>query len=171
MMASQCAVATRPEETRFRIEAANSRPRAIKVIALDCLSERTVERLANLQWNGATFFTASAFSVITLGERRFSVDGWLKDLGGRTKDLIDEVSTADLVVMVAAAGADGRAASIIGEACSLKRVTTTALVLSDATVSEETLSRTLAPLRPWAVMLVVANEEDYVADMLASLRA
>ena len=35
---------------------------------------------------------------------RFSMGGWLNDLAGRTKNLIDEVETADLVVMVASAG-------------------------------------------------------------------
>ena len=168
-MASQCALAMRAEEARFRIEAPNSQPRVIKVIALDSSSERVVERLARLAWNGAVFFTASAF--VPPGEQRFSVGGWLKDLGGRTRDLVNEVSTADLVVMVAAVGEDGQAASIIGEACSLKRVMTTALVLSDPTASEETLSRTLVPLRPWALMLVIASDEEYVVDMLVSLRA
>ena len=46
--------------------------------------------------------------------------GWLSDLAGRTKDLIDEVNSADLVVMVAAAGENAQAASLIGEACSLR---------------------------------------------------
>ena len=32
------------------------------------------------------------------------MQGWLSDLAGRTKDLIDEVESADLVVMVATAG-------------------------------------------------------------------
>ena len=40
----------------------------------------------------------------------------LKDLAGRTKDLFDEINTADLVVMIAGAGEDAHAASIIGEA-------------------------------------------------------
>ena len=33
---------------------------------------------------------------------------WLSDLAGRTKDLIDEVASADLVVMVASAGTKPR---------------------------------------------------------------
>ena len=52
------------------------------------------------------------------------------------KDLINEVNSADLVVMVAAAGESAQAASIIGEACSAKRVMTTALVLGGSTVSD-----------------------------------
>ena len=41
------------------------------------------------------------------------MNGWLNDLAGRTKDLIDEVNSADLVVMVATAGENAAAAAII----------------------------------------------------------
>jgi hypothetical protein len=33
------------------------------------------------------------------------------------------------------------------------------------------LSRTLAQLRPWTLMLVIANTTDYIGDMLQALRA
>jgi hypothetical protein len=33
------------------------------------------------------------------------------------------------------------------------------------------LSKTLAQLRPYALMLVIASAEDYVEDMLSALRA
>ena len=81
------------------------------------------------------------------------------------------LTRADLVVMVAAAGENAQAASIIGEACSVKRVMTTALVLGGSTVSDEALSKTLSHLRPWALMLVIASAEEYIADMLTALRA
>src|SRR6476660_9670479 len=88
-------------EARFRIDAPNSKPRAVKVIALDHPSERVVKEMSQRKWNGATFFTASAFgSAPKTGE---SFSGWLSDLAGRTKNLIEEVDSADLVVMIAAA--------------------------------------------------------------------
>ena len=95
------------------------------------------------------------------------MSGWLGDLAGHTKNLVDEIDSADLVVMVATAGENAEAASIIGEACSLKRVMTTALVVAAPTVSDAALAQSLAQLRPWALMLVVASAEDYIADMLA----
>ena len=110
---------TTAAEARFRIDAPNSKPRAIKVIALDAPSEAVVKQLAQRRWNNATFFTASAFSAAPPGKEPFSMQGWLSDLAGRTKDLIDEVATADLVVMVATAGENAQAAALIGEACSL----------------------------------------------------
>ena len=168
-MQSESARMSSVAEARFRIDAPNSVPRAVKVIALDEPSEHVVKALAQRQWTRATFFTASAFGgAPTAGE---SFAGWLSDLAGRTKNLVEEVNSADLVVMVAAAGESAGAASIIGEACSLKRVMTTGLILGGADKSDEALGKTLSQLRPWALMLVIASAEEYVEDMLRALRA
>jgi hypothetical protein len=84
--------------------------------------------------------------------------------------LVEEVPTADLVVMVASAGADAHAATVIGEACSLTRVMTTTLVVCAASATEEGLSKTLAQVRPWSLMVVIASDENYVDDILRSFR-
>ncbi len=168
-MQSESARMSSAAEARFRIDAPNSKPRAVKVIALDRPSERVIKDLAKRTWNGATFFTASAFGTTPRQGESFA--GWLSDLAGRTKNLIEEVNSADLVVMVAQAGENAPAASIIGEACSVKRVMTTALVLGSDAISDEALSKTLSQLRPWALMLVIASAEEYIADMLSALRA
>jgi len=84
--------------------------------------------------------------------------------------LVDEVPTADLVVMVASAGADAHAAAIIGEACSLKHVMTTTLVIHAASATDEALSKTLAQVRPWSLMVVIASDEAYVEEILRSFR-
>ena len=169
-MISESARVTTAAEARFRIDASNSQPRAVKVIALDGPSERVVKELATREWNQATFFTASAFTS-PRDAQPFSMQGWLKDLAGRTKSLVDEIDTADLVVMIAASGENAQAAAIIGEACSVKRVMTTALVVGSAATSDEALSKSLAQLRPYAMMVVVANTDDYIEDMLTALRA
>ena len=170
-MLSESARMSSAAEAKFRVQAPNSRPRAVKVIALDAPSESIVKQLAQKSWNGANFFTASAFSGAPSGADPFTVDGWLSDLAGRTKNLVDEVASADLVVMVATAGESAQAASLIGEACSLRRVMTTALVLGSASTSDEVLAKSLAQLRPWSLMVVIASAEDYIADMLTALRA
>jgi hypothetical protein len=97
--------------------------------------------------------------------------GWLNDLAGRTKSLVDEVDTADLVVMVASAGQNAGAAALIGEACNLKHVMTTALILGGASLSDKTLSKMLAQLRPYVMMLVISSADEYIKDMLTALRA
>jgi hypothetical protein len=170
-MISESARMATAAEARFRIDAPNSQPRAVKVIALDGPSERVVKRLAGSQWNQATFFTASAFAAAPRAGERFSVSGWLSDLAGRTKDLIDEVAGADLVVMIAASGENAQVAGLIGEACAARHVMTTALILGSEAKSDEALSKTLAQLRPHAMMLVIANADEYIEDMLTALRA
>ena len=84
--------------------------------------------------------------------------------------LVEEVPTADLVAMMTSAGADAHAAAIIGEACSVHRVMTTTLVVRAASATDEALSKTLAQVRPWSLMVVIASDEAYVEDILRSFR-
>jgi hypothetical protein len=174
-MQSESARMSSAAEAKFRIDAPNSRPRAVKVIALDAASERVVKDLARQSWQGATFLTASAFAGMAAGgpapPERFSLGGWLNDLAGRTKNLVEEIAAADLVVMVASAGENAAAAAIIGEACNLRHVMTTALVLGTAASSDEAVAKLLAQLRPHAMMLVISSADEYVKDMLTALRA
>ena len=146
-MPSESARMNSAAEARFRVQAAVSAPRAVAVIALDAPSEVVVARLAEASWNEARFLTASA------------------------ANLLDDIETADLVVMVASPGADVQAASIIGAACSARRVMTTALITGAESASAEALSKTLAQLRPWSLMVVVANADEYIEDVLMALRA
>ncbi len=169
-MLSESARMTTAEEARYRIDYPNSKPRATKVIALDPPSEEVVKRLAQGQWQQASFFTSLKFDAPRSGED-WSMKAWLSDLAGRTKDLIDEVAAADLVVMVASAGTRPKAAGVIAEACGVRKVMTTALIIGSEESSDEELSRTLASLRPYASMLVIASNDDYIEEMLVALRA
>ena len=151
-MTSESARMSSAAEARFRLDTPNSRPRAVKVIALDARSEPFVDDLAERGWNGAAFFRAA-------------------DLASDPARLRKTIDEADLVVMVATAGGHQRDEALIGEACSRRRVTTTGLVVCDADTSEEALSETLGRLRPWMLMLVTASSTDFVEDMLRALRA
>lgn len=168
-MQSESARATSATEAGFRIDAPNARPRATKVVALDRSSAAVIGRLAQSPRPGTTFLTIPTGLPEHGGT--FSVSGWLRDLAGHTKDLADEIAGADQVVMVASAGENAEAASIIGEACSVKRIMTTGLILANASTPDDALSRTLSHLRPWALMLVVASGQEYIDDMLTALRA
>jgi hypothetical protein len=170
-MQTESARMTTAEEARYRINYPNSSPRAVKVVALDIPSEAVVKRVAQGSWQRATFFTAPKFEGAPKSGDRSSMKAWLSDLAGRTKDLIDEVATADLVVMVASAGTKPKAAGVIAEACGVRKVMTTALIIGSEGSSDEELSRTLASLRPHASMLVIAGNDDYIEEMLVALRA
>ena len=168
-MQSESARATSAAEARFRIDYPNSRPRAVKVIALDRASEAVVKRIAKGGWNRATFLTS--LESAPAGGTAWSMSAWLADLAGHAANLVDEIDSADLVVMVAAAGGSPQAASVIGEAAQLRNVMTTALIVDARGQPDEALSRTLLCLRPYASMLVVADGEDYIEAMLSALRA
>ena len=136
-------------EAAFRVQEANSRARSVKIVALDAASEDVVRRLSQRAWNQAGFFTAARF----------------------THRLADEVAGADLVVMVATPGGATDAIPLIGRACSDRRVMTTALIVGSATASDEALSKTLLTLRRWSLMVVIADADAYIEDMLTALRA
>jgi hypothetical protein len=170
-MLSESARMSSAIEARFRVQKPNSKPRAIKVIALDSPSEDLVRQLAERSWGHAAFFTASSFAVTPEHNQPISSDGCLRDLDGNPKTLIDEVTGADLVVMVAAPGGNAQAAATVGEACSLKRVNTAAFISHAASASDEAVAKTLAQVRPWSLMVVYTDTESYIEDMLIALRA
>jgi hypothetical protein len=158
-------------EAKFRIGSPNSLQRAIKIIGLDLNSEKVLARIGAEKWEGATFLTATSLSSSPARRGDFSLQGWLSDLAGRGRDLVNEVQTADSVIVVSTAGESAEAAELIGEACSLKHVLSTALILGGRTCSNEALSKSLSQLRPHVAMLVVSGEDEYIRDMLAALRA
>jgi hypothetical protein len=157
-MLSESARMRSAAEARFRVQAPNSMPRAIKVIALDAMGEAVVRRVAGIGWSHATFFVAAS------GDE-------LSDVSGHVRSITHEVDTADLVVLVAGPGGEARAASIVGQACSLRRVMTTGFIVGVGAASEKALSKTLAQLRPWSLMVVIAESDEYIDDMMMALRA
>src|SRR3954468_18180342 len=110
-MQTESARMTTAEEARYRINYPNSSPRAVKVVALDHPSEAVVKRVAQGPWQRATFFTAPKIEGSPKSGVWSSMKAWPSDLAGRTKDLIDEVAAAALIVMVASAGANAEAAA------------------------------------------------------------
>jgi hypothetical protein len=157
-MPAMLSESARIKEARFRVQAPNSLPRAIKVIALDAAGEAVVRRLADSEWTHATFLTALSPDT-------------LRDLAGHTRSIRDEVDAADLVVLVAGPGGGAHAASAVGQECSVRRVMTTGCVVGAGSAPESELSRTLAQLRPWSLMVVIAKNDEYIDDMMTALRA
>jgi hypothetical protein len=138
-------------EARFRLQTPATVLRTMTISALDPAADDVVARLAEGSWTHARFFPSSA--VATPNVR-----------------ILDDIAAADLVVMVATAGADASAASAIGEVCSDRRIHTATFVVRAGAVSDAALSLTLAQARPWSLMVVIANEDDYVEDILRSFR-
>ena len=166
-MLSESARMTTAAALRFRIQEPNARARATSVIALDPASEPFVARLAEDRWNHATFLK-SPEDVGAAGPD--ADEGWLTTFDGRRTRIREAVDSADQVIMVAAAGGRADAAALVGRACSDRRVTTTALIVGAADAADADISKTLAQLRPWSLMVVIASSDDYVRDMMTALR-
>jgi hypothetical protein len=187
MRLSESARMTTAQEAAFRVQYPNSSPRAIKVIALDPEAGKLVSELSRKTWNRAVFFSSLSFPTVAGGSLPVAGDSpagsrppatgkenlqaWLKDVAGHARDLVAEIDSADIVVVVASPGSDADAASIIGSACRHRHKSMIGLILKSSGVSDEALSRTLLGMRPLATMLVVASGTEYVEEMLAALRA
>jgi hypothetical protein len=137
-------------EARFRLQTTIATARAVTVVALDPAADAIVAQLAQGGWTHTAFLTTAAL--------------------GRAGNLVEAFAPADLVVMISTAGADAGAAAAIGAACSQQRIMTTTVVVGTASVSDEALSKTLAQVRPWSLMVVVATDRSYVEDILRSFR-
>jgi hypothetical protein len=138
-------------EARFRIPAPASVSRLVKVIALEPASDDVVARLAEGSWTGVAFFPAAAPA-------------------DRTGRVVQDLAAGDLVVMVASAGADAAAAALIGSACSDRRVHTATFIVGAAQAGDEAMSKTLAQVRPWSLMVVITSDDSYVEDIIRSFR-
>ena len=173
MRISESARVTTAHEYGFRVQYPNSTPRAIKVIALDAQAGHVVAGLARKSWNRAVFFNSLTFPATPAAGASVKdrMQAWLGDVAGHARDLVAEIDSADIVVVLASPGTDAQAATIIGEACRLRHKSMIGLILQSAGVSDEALSRTLLGLRPFSTMLVVANGTEYIEEMLHAMRA
>ena len=147
-MLSESARATSTAEAKFRVDPGAIVTRRVRVVALDAASEALVSRLSAGQWTNVTFVRHH-------------------ELASRAPD---DIAAADLVVMIAQAGSDASASASVGRACSNMRTHTATFIVRSASATDEGLSRTLAKVRPWSLMVVVASDEAYVEDVLRSFR-
>lgn len=165
-MLSESARATTAAEARFRVQAPNSRPRRVAVVALDAAAAALAADLAALPWHGAAFWTWRALVADAEG-----LDAFLADLAGTTRRLLEVVADADLIVLLAGTSGEGAAAaSAIGEAAAARRVMAAGIIMAGS-AEVAALPRALSLLRPHVGMLVVAEDRDYAAAMLEALRA
>ncbi len=172
MRLSETARVTTAQEAAFRVQYPNSSPRLVKVIALDAAAGQLVEALAAKTWNRAVFFNSLSFPAAAGGVgSKDKMQAWLGDVAGHARELVAEIDSADIVVVIASPGSDAQAATVIGTACRNRHKSMIGLILQSEGISDEALSRTLLGMRPLATMLVVASGSEYVEEMLHALRA
>lgn len=159
-----CAQAATAAEARFRVDYPNSTTRTSRIIALDPEAASVLGRISLQRWNGAHFLT---FEEPTSGADAARADAILRSSDGSETRLSEELDGADVAVMIATADRGAEAASIIGKACALRGIMTAGLVVGDGNGLDDAVNA----LRPYASVLVVSADEDYVPEMLGALRA
>ncbi|SON57790.1 hypothetical protein HDIA_4249 [Hartmannibacter diazotrophicus] len=166
---SESARVTTVDEARYRINKPNSRPRSSRIIALDATGERVLKSLAGMAWNDAKFLKYVRARPATDQLASLPVDAVLKDLDGNETSLNAEVAGADVTMMLIGSGSPAGAAEVVGNCCFVHGKLATGIVLNAGEGGAD-LAATLKAIRPYAAMLVVSTAEDYVAEILTSLR-
>lgn len=162
ILLNSCARAATAAEARFRIDRPIAPSRGTRVVALDAGAEEVVRRVAAQPWSRARFFTASAGpDDVDLAEVV------LRSTDGSESRLSVELDGADSAVMVATANDGARAATAIGDACTLRGIMTAGLVIADGHDTNAAVSA----LRPHARVLMVTRDEQDVTEVLTALRA
>ncbi len=162
-----CARAATAAEARFRVDYPNSRGRVSRIVALDEDAIPVLQHAADGPWSEGAHFLSYVQETTPPGLESVPVDAVLRDEAGAETLLSDELTGADVVVMIAGSDRAAAAASVIGNACTARRIMTAGLVVDEG----EQAGAAVSALRPYASVLVVASDEDYVTEMLAALRA
>jgi hypothetical protein len=166
---NSCAKAATAAEARFRIDYPNSRARASRIIALDDKAADIMRRVEGEPWSGAHFLTFRSRHAAP-GIAALSIDATLAVPDGAETKLSTELAGADVVVMIASSGESTDAAATVGNACFVRGIMTAGLIVSrDRTDAH--VERAVRALRPYAAVLVIASDEEYVPAMLQALRA
>ena len=159
-----CARAATAAEARFRVNYPNSTTRASRIVALDNDAAAVVGRISGQAWNGAHFLI---YKEETSGADAAEPDAILRSSDGTETRLSEELDGADVAVMIATSDQQMEAVSIIGRACALRGIMTAGLVVGEGNGADDAVTA----LRPYASVLVVAVDEDFVPEMLVALRA
>ncbi|MFE1957809.1 3-methyl-2-oxobutanoate hydroxymethyltransferase [Streptomyces sp. NPDC059479] len=168
---SECARATAPGESRFRIRAAIAPARAARVIALDERAEGVANRLAGRGWRHARFYTNRSGrgpGPVGSGPGGSGLGGelLLRELDGPFVRLEEVLTDTDVVVVLATEDGGRAAASAIGRLCGRKGITTAGVVLGDGFEAGDAV----AALRPYARVLLLSADESDVFELLTALR-
>ncbi|MDP9417191.1 MAG: 3-methyl-2-oxobutanoate hydroxymethyltransferase [Actinomycetota bacterium] len=157
---SSCARAATAAEARYRIDAPIAPSRGARVIALDEGAAVVVREAASQPWASARFFVCELGSKPESGVH-------LSGIAGGSASLAEQLTDADVVVMVATEDAGAPCAYSIGRACWERSIMTAGLVLGNGFEAD----RAVAALRPHARVLLPSADAGDVIELLVALRA
>ncbi|MEA3088170.1 MAG: hypothetical protein QOC89_5867 [Paraburkholderia sp.] len=173
-------VATQAPETRFRVRAANSTPRLVRVVAL---CERDDETRAAISAYGSNvqFSSASELAAllgIDIGNGGMRRPDRPRDLNTPSGAIATSPGAPDLAIIVGREGDDATAAALAAQTWRRLGVTVSAVLRpacapAAGTGNAKAIRRTHTAdlLRPWCTMVVLASSSDYLGDLLDALGA
>jgi hypothetical protein len=168
ILANSCAMAATAAEARYRIDARPQAPRNTSVVALDDGAMAVVRELAGQEWNAARFLgCAHGADGGEGGAGADYADLELCTVDGEQVRLSEELAAADFVMMIATEGGGAVAAATIGDACTLRGITTAGLIVDTNGES----GAALTALRPNARVLLVTGDERDATELLAAVGA
>jgi NAD(P)H-hydrate repair Nnr-like enzyme with NAD(P)H-hydrate epimerase domain len=94
----------------------------------------------------------------------------LADSDGAKASLTEELEGADVVVLISGTGENAGAAEVVTREAYHRKIMTAGLALSDPDTGK-TADAVVNILRPFASVLVVAQDHEFIPAMLSALRA
>ncbi len=167
-MLGACARAATTAEARFRVQYPNSLARASRIFALDALAADAMYGVSEDPWNGARFLTVGKGRV--LPDATGIDDLALSAPDGTKATLSSELAGADVIVLLASATANVGAAEVIAREAYRRHIMIAGLALGGGP-NGAGAEAAVAALRPFASVLVVASDSDFIPAMLSALRA
>ena len=164
-----CARAATAEEAQFRVPYPNSGRRASRIFALDQGAAEAMYAITEEPWNGAHFLTVSAGSDVVPDDTA-AADLPLSHPDGSPASLDEEIEGADVVVLISSDGSNAGAAEVVTREAYRRNIMTAGLALSRGQ-SKATVDSVVNLMRPFASVLVVASDDEYIPAMLTALRA
>lgn len=169
-------------EVRFRIRAANSVPRVMRVIALDdndpeVRACRARDTYAHVEFSGPADFDVSMTprhtgrdSCVGTGTGAdAAASRWLASVDTLPARIAEWLANPDLVVIVGAEGDDPSLGMMAAEAYRHRGITVSSLIRHRAGATGD--ARTSDALRPLCSMMVLVGDSGYLEDLLDALGA
>ncbi len=145
-------------ESSFRVQSPNSAARNILVVALEATSARLGLRLDEHPWRRTQFVNFEPHNMSNAA----GAENWRAAL---------DRTDLDLVVIVGSIGQNLSAVAAIGEACVLKDVKVSGVLVADSEAEPGLISAGLRMMRPWTHTLAVISDGACLADLLHALGA
>lgn len=166
---SSCALAATAAEAKFRVDYPNSLTRASRIFALDEGAAQAMYTISEAPWNGAHFLTVTTRNDVD-PEKTRGEDLPLASPDGIPVNLLDEIDKADVVVLISSSARNSGAAEVIAREAYHRKIMIAGLVLAGKR-SQKEVEPVVNTLRPFASVLVVAQDDDFIPAMLTALRA